>query len=174
MEAMKDKKTESDSKPNDSYFAASRRKNRKTVIKVIIPVVAVAIVLGIVFAAQAGQQGVGAKMVMHLHPKLTITVNGDPITIPENIGIDSALYKDHSLDKYGMEGMAPLHTHDSAGTIHVESSAQRDYTLGEFSDTWGGLDVNGKQVYAVVDGKPVSDYRNIVLKDGAQINLEVK
>jgi hypothetical protein len=96
------------------------------------------------------------------------------VTISEKIGIERSLYRDHSLDKYGMEGMAPLHTHDSKGTIHVESSAKRDYTLGEFLDTWGGLDVNGKQVNAVVDGQPVSDFRNIVLKDGEQISLEIR
>lgn len=171
---MRDKQTENNNKKNDSYFAAGRRKNRKMILKIIIPVVAVAIVLGIVFATQAGQQGIGAKMVSHIHPKLSITVNGNPMTIPEKIGIESPLYKDHSLDKYGMEGMAPLHTHDSAGTIHVESSVKRDYTLGEFLDVWGSLDVNGKQVNAVVDGQPVSDFRNIVLKDGEQISLEIK
>jgi hypothetical protein len=171
---MRDKKTESNKKTNDSYFAAGQRKNRKMIIKVIIPVAAVAIVLGIIFATQAGQQGIGAKMVMHIHPKLSITVNGNPVTISEKIGIERSLYRDHSLDKYGMEGMAPLHTHDSKGTIHVESSAKRDYTLGEFLDTWGGLDVNGKQVNAVVDGQPVSDFRNIVLKDGEQISLEIR
>ena len=46
----------------------------------------------------------------------------------------------------GMSGMAPLHTHDTSGIIHVESSVKRNYTLGEFLNTWGGLDLNGKSV----------------------------
>lgn len=170
---MKDKKTEKN-KTNDSYFAASLRKNRKIMIKVIIPAVAVAIVLGVVFATQAGEQGMGAKMVSHIHPQLNITTNGNPIVVPEMIGMDESVYNDHSLDKYGMEGMAPLHTHDSSGKIHAESTANRNYTLGEFLNVWGGLDVNDKQVNAVVDGQPASDFRNIILKDGEQVSLEIK
>jgi hypothetical protein len=73
-----------------------------------------------------------------------------------------------------MAGMAPLHTHDASGIIHVESSVKRNYTLGEFLNTWGGLDLNGKTVKATVDGKPLSDFRNHVLKDREQINLVIK
>jgi hypothetical protein len=169
---LRNKKTENN-KTDDSYFASSRRKKRKMVIKVIIPAAAVVIVLGVVFATQIGEQGLGAKMVMHVHPKLSISADGKPVTIPEKIGIERSLYKDHSLDKYGMEGMSPLHTHDNVGTIHVESNTNREYTLGEFLDVWGGLDLNGKQVNAMVDGQAVSDFRNIVLKDGEQISLGI-
>lgn len=180
---MKDKKTESNKRTNDSYFTASSRKNRKMIIKVIIPVVAVAIVLGIVFATQSGQQGTGGagsggtgtgdKMGLHVHPMLNVKIDGKSVTLPQNIGISSSLWKDNSLDKYGgMKGMSPLHTHDSTGTIHVESSANRDYTLGEFLDVWG-IDLNGKTIKVTVDGQPVSDLRNVVLKDKQQINLDV-
>ena len=72
-----------------------------------------------------------------------------------------------------MEGMAPLYTHDASGTIHVESNANRNYTLGEFLTIWGGLDTTGKTVKATVDGKPVSDFKDIILRDGEQINLHV-
>jgi hypothetical protein len=171
---MRDKETENSNKKNDSYFAASRRKNRKIMIKVIIPIAAVAIVLGVIFATQAGQQGIGAKMVSHIHPQLNVTANGNPIVVPEMIGMDEPVYKDHSLDKFGMEGMSPLHTHDSSGKLHVEANVNRNYTLGEFLNVWGGLDVDGKQVEAIVDGQPASDFRNIVLKDGEQISLEIK
>ena len=95
-----------------------------------IPVAVVA-VLGIFFGIQVSEQGpMGIKM--HIHPQLSVKVNGQPIIVPENVGIDKSLWKDHSLDKYGMQGMSPLHTHDSSGTIHVESSIERDYTLGEY------------------------------------------
>jgi len=72
-----------------------------------------------------------------------------------------------------MQGMAPLHTHDASGTIHVESNANRNYKLGEFLNIWGGLDTTGKTVKATVDGKPVSDYIGLILKDGEKINLQV-
>lgn len=42
-----------------------------------------------------------------------------------------------------MPGKAPLHTHDDSGTIHVESSTNRNYRLGEFFKVWGlDLDSN--------------------------------
>jgi hypothetical protein len=116
----------------------------------------------------------GAKMVLHIHPKLNVTANGIPMIIPQNVGIDQPLWKDHSLDRYGMQGMAPLHTHDTSGTIHVESNTNRPYTLGQFLDIWAGLNLNGKTVSATVDGKSVSDYRNILLKDGEQISLDIR
>jgi hypothetical protein len=168
---MVDKKKNFDAR----YFAAAHRK-RNRYMKIYIPVIAaVAIALGAVFIMGA-QGGVmpGAKMVLHIHPKLNITANGTPMTIPQNVGIDGSLWKDHSIDRYGMQGMAPLHTHDTSGTIHVESNTNRAYTLGQFLDIWGGLNLNGKTVSATVDGKPVSDYRNILLKDGEQISLDVR
>jgi hypothetical protein len=169
---MADKKKKFD----DSYFAVARRK-RNRYMKIYIPIIAaVAIALGVVFVM--GSQGSvmpGAKMVLHIHPKLNVTAaDGNPVIIPKNVGIDESLWKDHSIDKYGMEGMAPLHTHDTSGTIHVESNTNRPYTLGQFLDIWGGLNVNGKTVLATVDGKPVSDYRNLILKDGEQISLNIK
>jgi hypothetical protein len=162
-------------KDEGSYFAVAHSK-RNRYMKIYIPIVAaVAIALGLVFIMGA-QGGVmpGAKMVLHIHPRLNVTVDGNPIVIPKNVGIDASLWKDHSIDKYGMQGMAPLHTHDTSGTIHVESNTNRAYTLGQFLDIWGGLSLNGKTVKATVDGKPVSDYRNILLKDGEQINLDVR
>jgi hypothetical protein len=169
---MVDKKKKDDS---GSYFAVARRK-RNRYMKIYIPsIAAVAIALGVVFV-MGSQGGVmpGAKMVLHIHPKLSVTVDDNPIVIPKDVGIDASLWKDHSLDRYGMQGMAPLHTHDASGTIHVESNTNRAYTLGQFLDIWSALGLNGKTVKANADGKPVSDYRNILLKDGEQISLDVR
>jgi len=73
-----------------------------------------------------------------------------------------------------MEGMSPLHTHDATGLIHVESNTIRNFTLGEFLDIWQGLNINGKDVIATVDGKRVSDFRNILLKEGEKVELDIK
>lgn len=108
---------------------------------------------------------------MHFHQSLTLVVDGKQETVPAQIGIDPTMWHEHSLDSYGMTGMAPLHTHDTSGTIHVESYVNRYYTFGEFLDIWG-LDTSGyKQVTMTVNGQPVSDYKNYILKDGDKIIL---
>jgi hypothetical protein len=63
-----------------------------------------------------------------------------------------------------MPGMAPVHTRDISGIIHVESNTVRPYILGEFFNIWGGLNTTGKKVKATMDGAPVSDYKNIILR----------
>jgi sulfur carrier protein ThiS len=162
-------------KSDESHFEIGRHKKRKNILKIGIPVAALVTVLGIVFGIQVSEQGrMVMKMVMHVHPQLSVKVNGQPIIVPENVGIDKSLWKDHSLDKYGMQGMSPLHTHDSSGTIHVESSIERDYTLGEFLDVWDGLDTaNNKTVKVIVNGQLLSDWRNHILEDKEQITLEI-
>ena len=71
-----------------------------------------------------------------------------------------------------MNGVSPLHTHDYSGTIHVESTANRNYTLGEFLNVWG-IDLEGKTVKATVDGTIVPDYTNHILQDGQNLNLYI-
>jgi hypothetical protein len=139
-------------------------------IPVVVAVVALIAALAYVYSIQAPSR----TMVLHIHPHLNIILDGQPLTVPSQIGIDQSLWKDRSLDNYGMQGMAPLHTHDASGTIHVESNANRNYTLGQFLNVWGGLVTNGKTVKATVDGKPVSDYKDIILRDGEQVNLDVE
>lgn len=76
-------------------------------------------------------------MLMHIHPRLYLNVDGKPFMVPQNVGIDPIYWKDHSLDQYGMKGMAPIHTHTADGILHVESKVVRNYTLEEFLDIWG-------------------------------------
>ncbi|MDE1765297.1 MAG: hypothetical protein KGI27_03365 [Thaumarchaeota archaeon] len=110
---------------------------------------------------------------MHFHPQLTFVADGKQATVPAQIGIDPALWNDHSLDSYGMQGMAPLHTHDTSGTIHVESYANRYYTFGEFLSIWG-MNLDGyKQVTMTVNGQPVSDYKNHILEPDDKIILSI-
>jgi hypothetical protein len=101
---------------------------------------------------------------VHIHPTLRVVVNGKPLTVPTDIGIS-----------YAEQAMAALHTHDEEGTIHVESPVVRDYTLGQFFDTWGvrltercvgGYCAgNGKQLRAFVDGNAVTNPRAITFAD---------
>jgi hypothetical protein len=120
-------------------------------------------------------------IIMHVHPELSLFVNGKSLTVPAQIGIDPSMWKDHALDEFGMQAMpemnmsamAPLHTHDNSGVIHVESAINKNYTLGEFMNIWG-LNINDKPVKMTANGKPVTNFRDYVLRDGERIRLEVQ
>ncbi|HKI76013.1 MAG TPA: hypothetical protein VKA28_02320 [Candidatus Bathyarchaeia archaeon] len=126
------------------------------------------VVIGVSVAAASYDRGI------HWHPNLSVTLNGSPYTVPKDIGIDSSLWKDHSLDQYG-EGMAPLHTHDTSGTIHVEArTSHYDFTLHEFLAIWGepsdGSAIDGHRVTSLtVDGVQQATTGDVVLKDGQKI-----
>jgi hypothetical protein len=110
---------------------------------------------------------------MHIHSMLKLSVDGKPMTVPANIGIDPKLFVDRSLEKFGTHhGPAPVHTHDDSGKLHIESSEPRDFTLGEFLRIWGGLPKG--QVSVTADGKKVTDYENLVLKDGLQLAIDIR
>lgn len=109
---------------------------------------------------------------MHIHPHLSLVIDGKAATVPAQIGIDPTLRNMHTLDSYGMTGMAPLHTHDASGAIHVESYKDQDYTLGQLLDIWG-MQLDNYNVKVTVDGNPISDYRDHVFKDGEKIVMDI-
>jgi hypothetical protein len=90
---------------------------------------------------------------LHIHAHLDVLVNGKPVAVPPEIGIDQAAQK-----------ISPLHTHDATGIIHVESPTQAEFTLGQFFAEWrvtltaaqlGGLRADGTNLLKVyVNGKP--------------------
>lgn len=118
---------------------------------------------------------------IHWHPHLTIVINNQTVTIPANIGIDASLWADHSLDPFGMTGMAPLHTHDTSGKIHTESNAYHLFTIGDFFRVWGqSFDASqvlghaaqsGHRVWMVVDGTSAAPSYSLVLRDQMQIEI---
>jgi hypothetical protein len=107
----------------------------------------------------------------HDHVVMSILVNGRPAMIPEGVGMDPDLWHDHSLDRFGPSGISPLHTHDTSGTIHIESTSQREFTVGEFLGVMG-LD-SGAVERMTVDGSEVDDPMNHEMKRGEQIQLEM-
>jgi hypothetical protein len=101
--------------------------------------------------------------VLHIHQHIDIYVDGQPVTVPADIGIN--------VDQ---QYLSPIHTHDSTGIIHVESPTQRDFTLGEFFDVWGvrfdahciggACDGNGRTLSVYVNGQLVTgDPRAVTL-----------
>ncbi|MHB9754315.1 hypothetical protein ACYBSK_08055 [Streptomyces sp. BYX5S] len=99
---------------------------------------------------------------MHIHPHLTVYADGRRVTVPADLGIDRSGPK----PRY-----SPLHTHDTSGTVHVESPQWRDFTLGQFLTEWGVRPV----CTAEVDGEPVAgDPARIVFRDGQEITLRCR
>jgi hypothetical protein len=99
----------------------------------------------------------------HIHALLSVFVNGKQEPVPANVGIDP-----------GFRFMAPLHTHDNSGLVHIESSKPRPFTIGEFFAIWGVAfskdrlgayrDQGGRSVQVYVDGRRVADPVNYVLQ----------
>lgn len=62
----------------------------------------------------------------YIHARLRVFINGKPVRVPAQIGIDP-------------QGrfLAPLDTHDATGIVHIESQRPYPLTLGQFSTIWG-------------------------------------
>src|SRR6266542_5599468 len=69
------------------------------------------------------------SVLYHAHPNLAIVINGTTFTIPSQVGIQGGCNK-------------PIHTHDTSGTLHVETDDNRDYTLHDFFLIWGNWENN--------------------------------
>ena len=97
----------------------------------------------------------------HIHAHLAVYVDGEPVTVPANIG-----FRDFEV---------PMHTHDTRGVIHIEAAQPSpSFTLGaifivwgvKFTDTeLGGYQAgNGKTVHVYVNGKKITDPASYVLR----------
>lgn len=102
--------------------------------------------------------------VLHTHQHLDLFIDGNQIPVPSGIGIGPA-----------GAFIAPIHTHDSTGIIHVESDIVQDFTLGQFFDIWGVFltrDCIGS--FCSQDSKKLSIFinGNLADKDPREIKLE--
>ena len=106
---------------------------------------------------------------LHIHQHIDIYVHGAKIGVPSRIGIGF-------LDSF----IAPIHTHDISGVIHVESPVVKDFTLGQFFDVWGvkfsaqsiggyNSDANNKLQIFVNGKEEAGDPRAIVLASHQEI-----
>jgi hypothetical protein len=120
-----------------------------------------------VMAVCVQHAGVG----MHIHPQLTIVIDGAERTIPSDIGISPGC-------------MRPIHTHDDTGQIHLEFPSPQDVRLGQFFAVWGQpvsrtliLDRTlgpDDLLRVMVNGKEVSELENLLLRDHDDIVIEVQ
>jgi hypothetical protein len=127
------------------------------------------------FVAAAGLTVLGQEtLAVHYHAHLDIIVNGSDVQVPAEVGFVIA---------HGQPvGITVLHTHDKTGIIHIESSVNAPYTLGQFFTEWGvrlgprqlgGLtDANGDTLRVFVDGREFpGDPASIVLRAHQEIAL---
>lgn len=101
--------------------------------------------------------------VYHVHAALRVYVNGKQITVPANIGIDPQ-----------GQFLAPLHTHDTSGVVHMEASQPYPFKLAQFFTVWGvkfsntqlggNIAGNGKTLSMYVNGKLVPNPLSYVIK----------
>ena len=109
-----------------------------------------------------------SNLALHIHPQLTITINGVQQTIPANLGVEQGI-------------MRPMHTHDGSGGLHVEGPCKRDFTLGEFFQVWGQTfssqcifdncvdDNNSLKV--LVNGRESTEFQDLVMRDLQRVEI---
>lgn len=97
---------------------------------------------------------------VHIHPSLSILVDGQQETIPADIGITD-------------DCMAEIHTHDESGQIHVESlnaDKASQFTLSDFFKVWGReVQREGYVTAITVNGLKVDKASDLIFKDLDQI-----
>jgi hypothetical protein len=122
-------------------------------------------VAGISCDAMEGQR-------IHIHQHLLILDHGDSVPVPYNVGRPSS-----------NQCLYWLHTHTPDGVIHIESPANRTFTLGDFFAIWGqplsatraasAFAKKGSKLKVWVNGKPYTgDPAKIPLVAHADIVIE--
>lgn len=103
------------------------------------------------------------QVATHIHPILTITTDGEVEVIPGNIGIEGAC-------------MREVHTHDTTGTIHIETKELGTiYTLADFFAVWGqSVEREGYNLEILQDGNDKATAVDVVLIDHSEIELNYR
>lgn len=123
-------------------------------------------------------------LTVHYHSHLDVIVYGAAVPVPAGLGINVGL--NNTAPPHGSPGIAPLHTHDTSGILHIEAPAQATFTLGQLFTEWGIVvapgqvgayrtgDAVGDTVTAYVNGAKYSgDPAGIVLKEHEEIAIVV-
>jgi hypothetical protein len=112
-------------------------------------------------------------LTVHYHAHLDVFVDGAAVAVPAGLGVNVG--PDGQAPPHGAPGIAPLHTHDESGVLHIEAPKDEKFTLGQVFTEWGvALDSDHVGAYpvreVVVDGKPYDgDPAGIVLSAHEEI-----
>jgi hypothetical protein len=114
-------------------------------------------------------------LAVHYHAHLDVIVDGSPVQVPAGLGINAG--PNGELPEHGSPGIAPLHTHDTTGILHIEAPRDDKFTLGQVFTEWGVAlsaghvgayatgDSGDRTVYVYVNGKRYTpDPTGLVLK----------
>tara|TARA_B100000925_G_scaffold276515_1_gene243711 strand:- start:15 stop:578 length:564 start_codon:yes stop_codon:yes gene_type:complete len=109
----------------------------------------------------------GESVQMHIHPYLTIIIDGEEQEIPKDAGIYTETCPN---------AMHMVHTHDNTGKLHVENYTWEDVPLEVFFDVWGKhfnetgiFDHRDGIIEMTVNGTVNDDYQNLILADKQNI-----
>ena len=124
------------------------------------------------YVAAAGLPYAEEMLKIHYHAHLDVIIDGKPMPVPPYLGFVASGNK--------VLGLAPLHTHDASGIIHIENDVPATFVLGQVFTEWGvrftstclgaSCTGGGKQLAVFVDGKRQSgDPTRIVLTKHEEI-----
>lgn len=127
------------------------------------------------YVTAAGFQFSAEMLTVHYHAHLDVNVNGKAVTVPQAVGF---VAKGNQV-----VGLAPLHTHDDTGIIHIENSVPATFVLGQFFIEWGVrftptclgpyCSGKGKELAVFVNGsRYTGDPTQVVLKKHEEIAIE--
>lgn len=165
-------------KPPVAQLRGARHRSRRRLIFYGL------LVTGIVLISSVAALVVSENTIrIHAESQLSVLIQGAPSTVPSGIGVNQSLWRDHTLDRYGVTGRSPLTTRDTSGTIHIDSNTVRNFTLQEFLGVWGetvdnsrvvGYQVpSGDSSCIVVNGQTLPSTADVVLADKLKVTVEI-
>jgi hypothetical protein len=81
------------------------------------------------YVAAAGLPYAEEMLSVHYHAHLDVVVDGKAFPVPAYLGFVAT--------GTSVRGLAPLHTHDASGVIHIENDVPATFILGQVFTEWG-------------------------------------
>lgn len=170
----KQKREERQRQREQARLAAQRKKNITRALLWGIPIVLIALgAWAITRLPKISNEDdpLISRRGIHWHPNLDISIKGERVTIPANIGLGGGIHAD-------------THTHKENDQIHLEMSRPvrlSDTRLVKFFEAWGEMfnsecildNCNGEEgtVKMFVNGQESFEFENYHMNDGDKIEI---